>query len=197
MLAAAMRRYRAFSPRNDRAMAPESVPQRRIRSCCRHIRRRKTPPDVGPPGPTGKGVLKRIEYGSVVCVSPVAASRGAGVVCGGSRRVSHPRFGTIASRHRASFSPAPLQASPEASRQARAPLSPLSPCDAPLALGRRHGANAEARPRQCQCQLAARRSARKRGHDRQASAHPTSSPRRGAISAAIRPAVAACGAPAS
>src|SRR5260370_15416472 len=92
MLAAAMRRNRflfrhemiAESPRNRSCTAAPrlalAIPQLAYERRMSAITSRR-----------GLGVSKRNEYGPVVCVAPVACH--AGVVFGGSRRVTHPGFG--------------------------------------------------------------------------------------------------------
>ena len=126
------------------------------------------------------------------------ASRGAGVVFGGNRRVSHPRFGKVSSQYRASSSRDTMfrhHFRHHARREHR--YRHYRPSRAPSPLGRRHGANADARLRQCQCQHPAGRSSRQHGQVGQV--RLIRRRRRGAplYRRQSRPAGAACGARAS
>ena len=98
-------------------------------------------------GRWGLGVSKRIEYGSVVCVSPVASSCCAGIVFGGNRRLGHPGFGKVSSRRRAY-----AHAHYAASRRAALSLIVIIGTSRAVALGCRCRANAGAWSCRRQCQ---------------------------------------------
>jgi len=172
-------------------MTPKSIPHCRIASCSRHTATRIRSANVGSSTSRWElGVSKRVEYGSVVCVSPVASCRCAGIVFGGIRRFSRSGFSKVSSRRRVARS----CASPGPSRQAALRSSSLSAHRARVALGCRRGANAgpgawpTAMP-------APRRAPLPAVWPRPAgSVHLASSPKRAVTSAAIPPAVEACGA---
>src|SRR3954465_7659897 len=87
------------------------------------------------PLPDGEsGVSKRIEYGSVGCVPPVAWFPGAGGMFVGLRRLSYSGFGKVSSSQRRAARPRASSSSPPAPDQA---LS--SPLRARKRHGRRYG----------------------------------------------------------
>ncbi len=115
----------------------------------------------------GSGVSKRIKYGSVVCVSPVASYRFSsrrctGVVFGGDRRVGQPGFGKDSLWRGATRSCALRRPT----RQAALRFSSLSALRARIALGARHRANADTRLWRNQCQPRLKHGVRRHGLQR-------------------------------
>ena len=84
------------------------------------------------------GVLQRIKYASVVCVSPVASFHRTGTVFGFYRRICLSSFGTASPRRRATRPGLSRRPSCQASLR----LSPPSPCRADVARGSQRAATA-------------------------------------------------------
>src|SRR5258706_11600524 len=91
------------------------------------------------------GVSKRNEYGSSVCVPPVA--RRAGVVFGGCRRISHSSFSKVSPRRRAACPCASCRPSCQTALRS----SSLPPYRARVALEARRSANTGARLQAGRC----------------------------------------------
>jgi hypothetical protein len=85
-------------------MTPESVPHCRMNSSSRHIENFKPAAAFVLLRMRGDGAVpQRNEYASVVCVSPVASSRRAGIVFSGHRRrIGLSGFSKISPQHQAS-----------------------------------------------------------------------------------------------
>ncbi len=193
-----MRRNHSSSSRNHRGITPKPFPHCRIASCSRHTRNCIRRPDAGLEtsrrADGNGGVTEESSMVQLCCVSPVASCRS--------------RWRCVRWRSSAIASPASAR-SHHGARTARA--SCVTPSSHHVRHYRHHrhyrhiarGSRWDAAWRRCRRAALPMRNASfgsecragRRGMARQvASARPTSSPRRAAISAAIPPAAAACGA---